>query len=644
MPKRNSSRTKRTSSQPGLLKRLGHRALRLLLSFVAILGGLVTSLLIQAIFSGIVRADVPTFRFQLEENRQRELQARLDACGQDAQCFVRMIEGSSAQPGAATLARRYYEDSLKEMHPIVRRAVARACRGQMGWIRVTQCGRDALHTMQEDVRQIQLARRLRDESAQTLFRGLARRNHFTAAILAETCEGEVPSSGCFDGNLAVLRDQLLSAHDQMADAFVEVITVSAAVNFCNQRAGFGRCTVRQAWTDGLNLTPEHVDSIEYLPNRLLPGPQAQSPNWDAPQAVEPPPATVPQPRSRAERRRSQRGRGQGRRTGDGQGTSPTPPATPPEVPAIPPVTPPPGVEVVIVPTPVPPQVVPVPAPEQPNPPTPEQPPSLPEPRPEPVPPTVPPGTPAQPGLPPVPEVEPQPVPQPQVPPPQPPTTVPPSEPPPTPAEPPRRPARPDPHQAVRGIALGILGDLEAELGTGDGCSPERMAQYDEVIRQAESGRAWIVGRLDPIANGAVVTAEASRYACDVAARHAQNPNARLLAQAALRIAVIFTDPEQHVAEVLEWVAWVEDAMSQLEQDPGVAGASDLAALRQYIAQTRQTLISAEDSAVSTAFGILATRNSPISQPNRLFCAWRRAVDLADPGAATRFPRSLISCR
>ncbi len=652
------AKSRKGTAKTTFAQRLGRRLGRLFLSVMAILGGLITSLLLQAIFSGVVHAtETPFFSYRLIEEDQAEIRAQLDACGSDVNCFMRIIGGVPAQrSGAAYRMRQAFELGLGEMHPIIRRVVTLQCQlqRQYGWILMTQCGRDKLFVMQEDVRQIQLARmgeldsrgrRRGSRSVPELFAELAERNHFSTAIVAAVCESEHPTAACFDGNLGVLRDQLLRAHDAMAAAFIEAVTVSSAVYFCSERVGFGRCSVGRDWNDTVRMGPATADSIAYLPARPLPGLEALSPNWTrAPRAED------EDARRRRHRRgheeetgsggRGSSGAGRGSRTGDGRGRRA--PDAPRPVPAVPaPSIPTEGGTFISVPVPAvggtgarPPETPPPTDLPEPRPPTPTPP--------DEIPPNVPAGTPPQDGITPPPGVIPEAVPVPEVPPPP----VPPVPPPPIPARP------PDPHSGARGVAAGILADLENELGGSDGCSPERMAQYEQIIQDASSGiRGLIRVEIDPLLDGAAVTAEVSRYACEVSAHHSTNPSARFLAQAAVRLAIIFTDPDQNLPEIFQWAEWMDTALSQLEANPGVSGAAELAAFHQFLREQRVVLTPADESAAeldrvtSAGLSLLGSRNNPRFGPLNLhFCPWRRAVEAADHGSANHFPRSLISCR
>ena len=598
-----SSKNSKLSSDSGW-KRFGRRLLKTFLSFIAILGGLITSLLIQAVFSGIARADVPDFSYRLSDEDQVALRQQLDACGNREGCFMEIIGAS------ATLMKSQFEAGLREMHPLVRRVTTQGCqrRGQLGWILMTQCGRDALHAMQEDVRLVQLARtRDNPPTAESIYSDLERRNHFSAAILHQVCQGQV-TPDCFDGNLAVLRGQLLRAHDAMSESFVQAATLSSAVYFCSQRTGFGRCSAQRSWNESIRIS--NPNAIPYGPLKVLPGLTARSIDWTLPTDFVAPEAAETSSGS-AGAGRGTRGRGRGahgvrgapgrvgNRGGSGAGSAEGSAGAP--VVALPPtVAPQPPTELMpLLPPPSPPTAEAVP---------PMVPPSVPN-----SVSNVPAGTPPQEGAPAPEGVTPVPV-----------------------------PSR-DRYADERERMSGIQAAFDSGNPSAEGCSAERMATYEEVIATATRTRRLVLAMPDP----AVVVAEVSRYSCEVQSRFASNVAARFLSEQLLGFANTYVNTNEGAAEVLKWVEEFDLALGRLESEPLVAGHAELVVFHEFVSRQRASAASSDFSNLPEAaanFSDVLYRNSSMTHTYQAFCPWKRALELDTPGSTEHFPKSLLNCR
>lgn len=635
MAKRSTKRSKRAPVEPSFLTQAGRRLLRLLLSFVAILGGLITSLLLQAIFSGIVRADEIADCTRGQQLDAACMAGHFNRYTREAQNA--WAEGLRAMP---PYARDIADDVNSTLEAITGRAtvlrgidaIPSFLAGFMGSASLTIARAQRVWGASDERASGQAQRWLR-LGCSTVETGPSARDECAAYSVAFTLMsycGNRLDGACVRAYLPLLQVQFQASRNAFVRAAERLNVRARLIEQCRAAAR----GVRGVCNPG--FVPPSAALIDYLPVRLPPPSPVGAPQ----------PGTVtqagqgggqaggnglnPQGQGRG-RSSSGPGRGVGRRSGDGRGRSQTPPTLPPSEPVS--VPPPPPEDTPREPS-VPSQDPQPPRDLPPEPPSPD------------VPPNVPPGTPPQEGVPPPPDVEPAPVPEPERQPPPPPPT------PPTPREPAPSPNR-DPHRAARESLQELLENVETRGDGGDNCTTERMNRYDEIIAQAAETRdpryRLSVAIPHPAYQGGAMTAEAARYLCDVTARHSENPAARALARAAVRLAVVFTDPDQDLAEVMQWAEWLENELGQLSQNSSVAGPNELRALHQYLSQLRARLTPESDSTFETArvtaLGVseLTTRNSRSSEINQRFCGWLRAVNAADPGSASRFPRSMIAC-
>jgi hypothetical protein len=600
-------------------------------SAVAMLGGVVVAVIVQAVFGALAHSSPPPaanpvyfdtlhFDFETEEARRERdrLRDTIKGCGHDQACFLRLMRQSASQ------AKTAYGTAVAEMHPVIRSTLGHHCRHlNTKIIERTFCYKDGIAQMISDAEFFQFLRKEdpRGNTGALLEEQMLAANQFVGLILKTVC-GERPTNNCFDGNLAALREQLVAANNAMVVASDRMASWSIFSFACGENVAPNVCLRARNWAR--ELLPANPEAIEYRPTTPLPGRNARAPGrgrgqgqgGDGPRPRDrgnnpPPPGPEtsggisPQPPSPPSPPRPpvDPGQGTGNGTGPGNGNSGTGNgggcvatgncATNPE-PAPSGTTGPTGA----------PAPSPLPAPTGEPGPTGE---------PAPTGEAAPTGQPAPTGVP-APTGSPAPTGAPA------PTSA---------------PAPTGTMPAPTGTAQDYVNSVpqtnpnEDQLPVLD-CSPEAVANAARYrFRQPGQQPSF----------EAQITAQAIHYACKVRKDFPTNRGAVFLAEAALRLASISRRSEWEIMAstlVEDWFAWVETQAQSLQQDPAVAGQPEIAQFARFVAETRA-------GGREAMYTVVLGRNRPGSTLRTNFCPFKAATETAAPGSTSGFPSLIIAC-